>query len=94
MGTPASARVMIRGRVQGVWFRAWTAGEAQRLALDGWVRNRVDGSVEAVFQGPEAAVREMVELCRIGPPAARVDQVEELPAETLVAAGFMQKPTI
>ena len=89
----ASARVLIRGKVQGVWFRGWTVREAERLALHGWVRNRVDGSVEAAFAGSLGAVREMIERCRVGPPAAQVEQVEELPVETPVGPGFVQKPT-
>jgi acylphosphatase len=72
----AIRRVMIRGRVQGVGFRAWTEYEAERRALDGWARNRRDGSVEAVFAGPPDAVADMVEACRRGPPMSRVDTVE------------------
>jgi acylphosphatase len=72
----AIRRVMIRGRVQGVGFRAWTEYEAMRRALDGWARNRRDGSVEAVFAGPPDAVADMIEACRRGPPMSRVDAVE------------------
>ena len=61
-----SIRLRIYGKVQGVWFRAWTVREARRLGLDGWVRNRADGSVEAVLGGPAVQVREMVDLCRRG----------------------------
>ncbi|HEX6013540.1 MAG TPA: acylphosphatase [Geminicoccaceae bacterium] len=88
-----SARVRIHGRVQGVWFRAWTAEQARSLGLDGWVRNRADGSVEAVFRGGEASVREMVARCHRGPPAARVERVEETPATEPVPDGFAQLPT-
>ncbi len=88
-----SARVRIYGKVQGVWFRAWTAREAQFLGLSGWVRNRSDGSVEAVFQGDGAVVAEMIARCRSGPPAARVDRIEESPELEPVPAGFVQKPT-
>ena len=88
-----SARVRVYGMVQGVWFRAWTAREAAALGLDGWVRNRIDGSVEALFQGPEAAVEEMILRCRVGPPAARVDRLERVPEPAPVPSGFVQKPT-
>ncbi len=72
--------VMIRGRVQGVGYRAWVEDQATLSGLDGWVRNRQDGSVEAVFAGPAADVAELVELCRKGPPACRVDSVHDMPA--------------
>jgi acylphosphatase len=71
--------VTIHGRVQGVGFRAWVEEMALAHGLEGWVRNRRDGCVEAVFSGPEAAVSEMVEACRQGPRAARVDRVEARP---------------
>lgn len=69
--------VSIRGRVQGVGYRAWTADEARRRGLEGWVRNRRDGSVEAVFAGAETIVAEMLLACRRGPTLARVDVVDE-----------------
>lgn len=69
------AHLQISGRVQGVFFRAWTAESARRLGLAGWVRNRFDGSVEAVFEGPAGKVDEMVERCRRGPDHARVDSI-------------------
>ena len=72
--------VVIRGIVQGVGFRYWTRRAATARGLEGWVRNRRDGSVEAVFAGPEQAVAEMIVLCRRGPVGARVDTVEEKPA--------------
>jgi acylphosphatase len=68
--------VVIRGRVQGVGFRAWTEVTALERRLQGWVRNRRDGSVEAVFVGLEADVLAMIEDCRAGPPGARVDFVD------------------
>src|SRR3954454_22733323 len=73
-------RVIIRGRVQGVGFRYWTRRTATARRLEGWVRNRRDGSVEAVFAGPGQMVADMIVLCRRGPDAARVDQVEEAAA--------------
>jgi acylphosphatase len=87
-------RVVIHGKVQGVWYRAWTTEEARELGLDGWVRNRRDGTVEAVFAGPRADVARMLELCREGPPLARVDRIDEHPESGPVPPGFEQKPTI
>ena len=75
-GNRAIRRVMIRGRVQGVGFRAWTEHEARRRALDGWVRNRRDGAVEAVFAGPSETVADMIEACRRGPSPALVEAVD------------------
>ncbi len=89
----ASVRIQIYGKVQGVWYRAWTEREAGARGLQGWVRNRTDGSVEAVFAGPAAAVRAMVDACRMGPPAARVERIEELPEPWPDRTGFMQRPT-
>ena len=86
-------RVRVKGRVQGVWFRAWTINEATRRGLRGWVRNRRDGSVEALFSGPSRQVDGMVEACRRGPTAAQVDDVEIEPAEDPVEDGFRQLPT-
>ncbi|HEX4556123.1 MAG TPA: acylphosphatase [Xanthobacteraceae bacterium] len=67
---------IIRGRVQGVGYRAWVEHEALRRGLAGWTRNRHDGSVEAVFAGPPEAVAGMIEACRRGPRSARVDAVD------------------
>ena len=88
-------RVRIEGRVQGVWFRAWTAQEATARGLDGWVRNRADGTVEALFKGPADAVEAMVEACWEGPPSARVTDVAARPADAADAPmklGFHQLP--
>ena len=71
----AILQVMIRGRVQGVGYRAWVEYQATTSGLEGWVRNRRDGSVEALFAGSPKLVAEMVALCRHGPPSARVDSV-------------------
>ena len=70
-----SARLVVTGRVQGVGFRAWAADEAARLRVSGWVRNRIDGSVEAAISGSPEAVDEMTRACREGPRLARVDDV-------------------
>jgi acylphosphatase len=89
-----SIRLRIQGRVQGVWYRGWAAGQARELGLSGWVRNRQDGSVEALISGPETRVRTMIERCYRGPPAARVDRVLEEPAAEAPTPGFRQLPTI
>ena len=70
-------RVVIHGRVQGVFFRGSTVERAQEVGVNGWVRNRPDGTVEAVFEGSAAQVAEMVHYCREGPPWARVERIEE-----------------
>ena len=68
--------IVVRGQVQGVGYRAFVEYEAQRRGLRGWVRNRRDGSVEAVFAGPREAVETVIEICRHGPVAARVDALD------------------
>ena len=68
--------VVISGRVQGVWFRATTKQKAEQLGLTGWVRNTYDGNVEAVFEGEENGVQEMLDWCRHGPPLSKVENVE------------------
>jgi acylphosphatase len=80
--------VRVTGRVQGVWYRGWTEGEAARLGLSGWVRNEADGSVRALLHGPDGAVEEMLALMRGGPPAARVDRVETAPGTAPDEPGF------
>ena len=90
---PAAVCVRIEGRVQGVWYRGWTEDRAAALGLSGWVRNRRDGSVEAVFSGPAEIVRAMVDECRRGPPAARVSRVVEEPCAEPVPPGFRTLPT-
>ncbi len=86
-------RVRIEGRVQGVGFRWWVEEEARGRKLSGWVRNRRDGSVEAVFAGADASVDDMVAACRRGPSAARVDKVEAEPSDEAVA-GFRTLSTV
>ena len=76
-------RAVVHGRVQGVWFRETTRVAADRNGVAGWVRNRPDGAVEAVFEGTAQAVERMLDVCRSGPPGSRVDRVdvvEETPA--------------
>ena len=81
-------RVTVSGRVQGVFYRASCARLAREHGLAGSVRNRPDGRVEAVFEGQEAAVDEMVDWCRRGPDLASVDEVEIAEEEPLGEAGF------
>ena len=71
-------RLIIEGRVQGVWFRDSTRTQAVRLGLTGWVRNRADGTVEVLAEGPEKPVRRLVAWCRQGPPHAVVTRVHEI----------------
>jgi len=86
MDNKVRARVVITGKVQGVFFRMATRNEAQRWGLYGWARNRSDGTVEAVFEGDKPAVETLLQWCKKGPPHARVDRVDiqwEDPAEDL-----------
>ena len=90
--------VLVRGRVQGVGYRAFVEDEASRLRLQGFVRNRRDGAVEAVFSGPAEAVRAMIELCRKGPWGARVEAIDEREASAdevkLGGGSFAVLPTV
>ena len=72
-------RLTIEGRVQGVWFRESTRKEAARLGVYGWVRNKPDGTVEVVAEGPEDKVKRLAAWCRQGPTSARVTRVHERP---------------
>ena len=83
-----TVQLQISGRVQGVNFREAMRREAGRLGVTGWVRNRVDGSVEAIVQGAPAQVDEMLAWARRGPPAARVDSVLVRPADGELARGY------
>lgn len=84
----ARRRVVVRGRVQGVWFRESCKDAAQGLSVSGWVRNRADGTVEAVFEGPDAAVDRMVAWCREGPPRAHVESSEARAEPPIGEQGF------
>ena len=92
--------VTIQGEVQGVGFRAFIERQAQERGVDGWVRNREDGSVEAVFAGASAAVDAMLDACRQGPRGARIDNLdvrEEVAAGLIPSsrpAGFFVMPTV
>ena len=76
---PKRVHVLVTGRVQGVNFRYYTLLQANRLGVRGWVRNLHDGRVEALFEGEEAAVDDIVTWCHTGPRSARVDRVDALP---------------
>jgi acylphosphatase len=89
-----SARLHITGRVQGVGYRAWALQTALRLGLRGWVRNRADGSVEALVIGGEEAVAAMIEACREGPFAARVGEVSVSDADDDGSDAFTPRPTV
>lgn len=83
-------RLRIHGRVQGVFYRQWTVNTATDLGLQGWVRNRSDGTVEAQVQGDEAAVASLIEAARHGPPMAEVSSLEMEAVEPEDLKGFVQ----
>lgn len=93
-------RIRVRGRVQGVGYRAFTQTEAMARGVIGWVRNRRNGDVEAVFGGPTEAIEALCEICRRGPPRAAVEALEILPADVSAlaeadwAGGFLQLVTL
>jgi acylphosphatase len=86
--TTKTVRALISGKVQGVWYRAWTEKTAIAHGLDGWVRNLPDGRVEALFSGEAAPVEAMLADCRDGPPLARVSGIETTEADPPAAPGF------
>ncbi|MCX9155035.1 acylphosphatase [Niveibacterium sp. 24ML] len=96
MNTIKTELLLITGSVQGVGYRWWMVQAAERLGVDGWVRNRRDGSVEAFVRGPAVAVDALAEWAHRGPPAARVVQVLRTPAEDdpSVTRDFAERPTV
>lgn len=90
----ATVRVVIEGRVQGVGFRWWIEQWANSRGLDGWVRNRREGTVEALFHGPAEVVRHMVDACREGPASARVRSIREYDDEPPDEPGFQQRKMV
>ena len=92
--TARAARLRITGRVQGVGYRAWAMQVAARLGLRGWVRNRSNGSVEALVIGDDDAVDQMIEACGNGPFGARVADVAVSEAEDDGSVEFTAKPTL
>lgn len=89
-----TVHLKITGRVQGVWYRAWTRETAESLSLNGWVRNRLDGSVEALVNGPADKVDELIKRCWDGPSAAQVDNITAIDSPKTVDAGFVQEKTV
>ena len=87
-------RLLIRGQVQGVFYRAWSAEQAEALGLRGWVRNRRDGSVEMLVAGPEMAVADMIERCRTGSPAAKVGDIQIAETDEAPPSRFEKRPTV
>jgi len=92
-GDVRTVQVRIAGRVQGVGYRYWTKRVAGELGLSGWVRNRRDGTVEAVFSGAPDDVAEMIERCRAGPPSAQVTSVDVAEDAAEPSPGFEVLPT-
>ena len=92
--TERAVHVIITGYVQGVGFRWWTIQKASALGLIGWVRNRIDNSVEAVFSGSGSAVDTMLEHCWSGPPVAKVNGVRVSDTQILDVGGFTHRPTV
>jgi acylphosphatase len=88
MSQPTRIHVVVHGHVQGVFFRDTVRRSARDHGVAGWVRNRRDGTVEAVFEGPADAVSALVELCRTGPRGARVEGVEATEEEPEGLSGF------
>ena len=89
-----ACHVIISGRVQGVWFRGWTRQQASSLGLTGWVRNRRDGTVEAIFQGDAADIDAMLNACWQGPPAASVADIRVADGVLSTFQNFRHRPTI
>ena len=90
----AAASLCVEGRVQGVGYRWWVVGQAERLGLSGWARNRLDGSVEILALGAAEAIDALERACAEGPPAARVAVVRRSPAEDDGTEGFRQRHTV
>jgi acylphosphatase len=86
--------LVITGRVQGVFYRGWMVEQARALGIEGWVRNRIDGSVEAVVAGSPEAVEAIIARCREGPSAARVDHIAIVDAAPENLSGFEQRATV
>ena len=90
-----AVRVIVRGKVQGVWFRDWLTRKANQEGAGGWVRNRSDGSLEAVFHGDKATIEKMCQWAQKGPPLAKVTSLDKQPYDDHdVNMPFQQKPTL
>jgi acylphosphatase len=86
-----AVNVTVHGRVQGVFYRDWTVRNARELRLSGWVRNQPDGTVAALLQGDEAAVRQMIERMRSGPPRAQVERIDKKEGEVEEVGDFNRR---
>ena len=89
----SAKNLRLYGTVQGIGFRDWMVGQAQHLGVAGWVRNRRDGSVEALVEGEPAVVEELLRACRLGPPGAKVTEIVEDLAEPPAEPGFFKRPS-
>ena len=87
-------RILVKGRVQGVFYRAWTVGEAKALGVRGWVRNLKSGAVEIFAIGSADALGRLIALCREGPPAAAVEEVIVESADAEPLESFETRPTV
>jgi acylphosphatase len=94
MAEQRTVHLLLHGRVQGVNFRGWAREQAEQLGLSGWIRNRRDGNVEAVFAGPSETVDIMLARCRSGPRDARVEDIEIIQDGGAAPQGFTIKPTV
>ncbi|MFZ4541536.1 MAG: acylphosphatase [Rickettsiales bacterium] len=92
--TKLSLYLIIHGRVQGVGYRAWMASRARQYGLNGWVRNRRDGTVEAVVMGETLKVEQLVAECHEGPLSARVTSIDSKPCDGETATSFTSRETI
>jgi acylphosphatase len=90
---PTARRLLVQGRVQGVFYRNWTVATARGLGLSGWVRNRAGGEVEILAVGSATALDALADACGNGPPAACVQAVIVSDAEVEPVAGFTKRPT-
>ncbi|MGC9268780.1 acylphosphatase [Acidiphilium sp.] len=86
--------LVLTGRVQGIGFRDWMTVRARRLGLAGWVRNRRDGTLEALIAGNAPAVEELLRACRLGPPGAEVLTITEDFADPPIEPGFFKRPSV
>jgi acylphosphatase len=89
----SAARLLVEGRVQGVGYRWWAVETARALGLDGWVRNRADGSVEILAMGEAVEIERLLQACRSGPPGGSVCAVRREAAEDDGSVGFQQRAT-
>ena len=82
------------GKVQGVWFRDWAMHQAHQYEISGWIRNRKDGSVEAVISGSEDNIQKMLGTLKVGPPSSKVASIHSTPCNPPHVTGFQQLVTI